>query len=103
MTAIGVLREAYEQNIRIPDDLSVVGFDDIHLSEFTTPPLTTVQMSQEEFARIAFEALLHEVQRSTPSQQGVHYKLNTNLILRRSTALSPGGTPVDNEGRRRLA
>ncbi len=103
MTAIGVLREAYEQNIRIPNDLSVVGFDDIHLSEFTTPPLTTVQMSQEEFARIAFEALLHEVQRSTPSQQGVHYKLNTNLILRRSTALAPGETPLDKEGRRRLA
>ena len=57
MTAIGVLREAYEQNIKIPDDLSVVGFDDIHLAEFTTPPLTTVQMCRHDLAKIAFNAL----------------------------------------------
>jgi DNA-binding LacI/PurR family transcriptional regulator len=58
MTAIGVMREAYEQNMEIPEDLSVVGFDDIHPTEFTTPPLTAVQMSQHELAKIAFQALL---------------------------------------------
>jgi LacI family transcriptional regulator len=52
MTAIGVMREAYEQNVRIPQGLSLVGFDDIRLTEFTTPPLTTVQMSQKELANI---------------------------------------------------
>lgn len=89
MTAIGVMREAYERNIRVPDDLSVVGFDDIRLAEFIIPPLTTIQMSQTELARISFEALLQEVERSAPSQDGVHYQLNTNLILRSSTALAP--------------
>src|SRR5262249_9321859 len=59
MTAIGVVREAYNQDIKIPDDLSVVGFDDIRLAEFITPPLTTVQMSQKELASIAFQALLN--------------------------------------------
>jgi LacI family transcriptional regulator len=58
MTAIGVMREAYDQNIKIPTDLSVIGFDDIRLAEFTIPPLTTVQMSQMELAKIAFHALL---------------------------------------------
>ena len=62
MTAIGVMREAYNQNIKIPDDLSVVGFDDIRLAEFTIPPLTTVQMSQNELAKIAFQALLNEIE-----------------------------------------
>src|SRR5215472_8522913 len=48
MTAIGVIREAYDDGVRIPEELSVVGFDDIRIAEFTTPPLTTVQMSQSE-------------------------------------------------------
>ena len=89
MTAIGVLREAYEQNIKIPDQLSIVGFDDIHLAEFTIPPLTTVQMSQHDLAKIAFNALLHEVEYGSSSPEGHNYELVTNLVLRRSTALAP--------------
>jgi len=88
MTAIGVMREAYDQEIKIPDDLSVVGFDDIRLAEFTIPPLTTVQMSQMELAKVAFEALLKEAQRESPSRERTEYELNTNLVLRRSTALA---------------
>lgn len=91
MTAIGVMREAYNQDIQIPNELSVVGFDDIRLAEFTIPPLTTVQMSQMELAKIAFEALLNEVQRESPSPEGSEYPLNTNLVLRQSTALVPAG------------
>jgi LacI family transcriptional regulator len=88
MTAIGLMREAYERNIKIPDELSVVGFDDIRLAEFTTPPLTTVQMSQKELARIAFEALLNEVECDPASREHHEYELNTSLVLRRSTALA---------------
>ncbi|MFZ0859858.1 MAG: LacI family DNA-binding transcriptional regulator [Candidatus Sulfotelmatobacter sp.] len=91
MTAIGVMREAYEQNIKIPDDLSVVGFDDIRLAEFTIPPLTTVQMSQRELAKIAFQALLNEVESEPSSRQRHKYELITSLVLRRSTALAPSG------------
>ena len=91
MTAIGVMREAYDHNIRIPDDLSVVGFDDIHMAEFTTPPLTTVQMSQHELAKIAFRALLTEVECEAAAHQHHKYELNTSLVLRRSTALAPAG------------
>jgi LacI family transcriptional regulator len=91
MTAIGVMREAYDQDIKIPNDLSVIGFDDIRLAEFTIPPLTTVQMSQMELAKIAFEALLSEVQRESPSNERCEYDLTTSLVLRRSTALAPSG------------
>jgi LacI family transcriptional regulator len=88
MTAIGVMREAYDREIKIPDDLSVVGFDDIRLAQFTTPPLTTVQMSQKELAQIAFRALLNELGRESPSRQKWEYELNTSLVLRRSTAMA---------------
>lgn len=91
MTAIGVMREAYDHNIRIPDDLSLVGFDDIRMAEFTTPPLTTVQMSQHELAKIAFRALLTEVECEASAHQHHKYELNTSLVLRRSTALAPAG------------
>jgi LacI family transcriptional regulator len=92
MTAIGVMREAYDRRIRIPDDLSVVGFDNIRLAEFTIPPLTTVQMSQHELAKIAFRALLNEVECDGPSQERHKYELTTSLVLRRSTALAASGT-----------
>jgi DNA-binding LacI/PurR family transcriptional regulator len=90
MTAIGVMREAFELGIKIPEDLSVVGFDDIRMAEFMTPPLTTIQMSQPELAKLAFEALLKEVKRDTPSPDGTEYVLKTRLVLRNSTNLSPG-------------
>jgi len=71
----------------------VVGFDDIRLAEFTTPPLTTVQMSQNELAKIAFQALLNEVECDPASREHHEYELNTSLVLRRSTALAPAGEP----------
>jgi LacI family transcriptional regulator len=73
--------------ITIPRDLSVVGFDDIRLAQFVLPPLTTVQMSQSELARLAFHALLTEVERETPTPEGSEYTLKTNLVLRESTSL----------------
>jgi DNA-binding LacI/PurR family transcriptional regulator len=91
MTAIGVMRQAYDQGLRIPDDLSVVGFDDIRLAEFTIPPLTTVRMSQMGLAKIAFQALLDEVQRKSPLSERSEREMNTTLVLRRSTALAPAG------------
>ena len=89
MTAIGVMRKSHEDGINVPQDLSVVGFDDIRLAQFVLPPLTTVQMSQSELARLAFNALLAEVGRVTPSPNGTEYVVKTNLVLRGSTGLAP--------------
>lgn len=89
MTAIGVIREAYDHDIKVPADLSIVGFDDIRLAQFTTPPLTTVQMSQTELAKLAFRALMNEVEKVSQNHRMSEYRLITNLILRRSTGLSP--------------
>lgn len=88
MTAIGVMREAYDMGIVVPQDLSVVGFDNIRISEFMIPPLTTVEMSQAELARIAFKALMNSIARGELREKGIEYHLKTNLVLRRSTALA---------------
>ncbi len=55
MTAIGVMRAAFDLRLNIPQGLSVVGFDDIRLAQFMAPPLTTVQMSQTEIPSCHFQ------------------------------------------------
>jgi DNA-binding LacI/PurR family transcriptional regulator len=87
MTAIGVMRKSHDAGLSIPRDISVIGFDDIRLAQFVIPPLTSVQMSQPELARLAFHALLAEVERETPAPNGTDYLLKTNLVLRESTGL----------------
>ncbi|HUK26040.1 MAG TPA: LacI family DNA-binding transcriptional regulator [Terriglobales bacterium] len=89
MTAIGVMRQAFERGVAIPRELSLVGFDDIRLAQFMTPPLTSIQMSQTELARLAFRALLNEVEDPSAAQKKHEYLLHTSLILRKSTALAP--------------
>jgi DNA-binding LacI/PurR family transcriptional regulator len=92
LTAIGVIRAAYEYGIAVPQALSVIGFDDVRLAQFITPPLTTIRMSQSELARLAFKALLTEVERDAPAEHGTEYLLGTNLVLRKSTALARSGS-----------
>jgi LacI family transcriptional regulator len=89
MTAVGALHQCYKEHIHIPDEVSIVGYDDTRLSRFVWPPLTTVQMSQTELARVAFTALLREVERVAPEPQGTQYVVKTSLVLRESTALAP--------------
>lgn len=102
LTAIGVMRKSHDAGIAIPRDLSVIGFDDIHLAQFVIPPLTSIQMSQPELARLAFNALLAEVNRETPSPNGTDYPLKTNLVLRESTALLSGTSPPAEKKQRTL-
>ena len=89
LTAIGVMKKSYEEGVVIPRDLSLVGFDDVRLAQYMLPPLTTVQMSQTDLAMLAFKALLAEVGREEPLSNGTEYILQTNLLLRKSTGMSP--------------
>lgn len=103
VTAIGVIRQAYEYGITIPHDLSVIGFDDIHLAQFMTPPLTTVRMSQSGLAQMAFQSLLKEVEQKKPSPGGNQYSLTTTLVLRNSTAIAPASDTSSRSPARRAA
>jgi DNA-binding LacI/PurR family transcriptional regulator len=86
MTAIGVLHKLYRSGLRVPDDISVIGFDDIHIAQVTIPPLTTIQMSRFSLARSAFAALRAHVENSGPSTPQREYPIQTDLIVRESTS-----------------
>ena len=88
LTAMGALRAVRRAGLQVPKDISIVGFDDIHLAEFTEPPLTTVRLSRDELARKAFYALLHDIQGEGEAQEGVaevDRRVETRLVVREST------------------
>jgi LacI family transcriptional regulator len=88
MQAFGVYQEAAARGLRIPEDLSVVGFDDIAFSELMSPQLTTVR---QPLARMAAEAvrLLLDAGDGTPGPPP-RVELATHLVVRGSTGPAPG-------------
>jgi LacI family transcriptional regulator len=92
MTAIGVLHKAYRAGLRVPNDLSIIGFDNIHMTQMTIPPLTTIQMSCYELARAAVMALKAHVE-GTPAPKR-EYPIQTQLVVRESTGF-PRGAMLD--------
>jgi LacI family transcriptional regulator len=88
VTAIGVLHEAYRAGLRVPDDLSVIGFDNIHITQMTIPPLTTIQMSCFELAKAAVMALRAHVEGEPTLKRD--YPIETRLVVRESTGFPRG-------------
>ena len=82
LTAIGVLHCAYDRGLRVPGDLSVVGFDDILFAEYTQPALTTVAVPRTEIGEVAFQALWTMM--SDPDHAGREYRVGTRLVARQS-------------------
>lgn len=97
MTAIGVLHALHKAGHRVPQDFSVVGFDDVDVAKFTFPPLTSVLMSRWDLARCAVQALRNHLELS-PNPQPEQYKVETRLIVRQST-----DSPVNGIRRPRVA
>ncbi|HUB50577.1 MAG TPA: LacI family DNA-binding transcriptional regulator [Terracidiphilus sp.] len=90
LTAIGVLRAAYTKRLRLPEDLSVIGLDDIAFDEFTLPPLTTIRLSRTDLARAAFEALRAQAEDGTNPNLQREFLVSTSLEVRESTAKPAG-------------
>jgi LacI family transcriptional regulator len=86
MTAIGVLHKLYRAGLRVPDDFSIIGFDNIHIAEVTIPPLTTVEMSRLDLARAAVTALREQVELVEESSRKGEFSIRTNLVVRESTS-----------------
>lgn len=79
--AIGALCALRELSVRVPDDMAVVGFDDIPLARFVSPPLTTVSVDIADLGRRAFDLVLEAGQEnSTPRLEVV----STHLVIRES-------------------
>jgi DNA-binding LacI/PurR family transcriptional regulator len=81
--AAGVLQEAHVSHLRVPDDLSLVGFDDTYASHLT-PPLTTVRQPMEELGRVAVRLAM--TSRESAATVPLRERLTTQLIVRESTA-----------------
>jgi len=82
--AVGVLATAHELGVRLPDDLSVTGFDDTPQAAWTTPPLTTVHQHLEGMGAMAVQTLRVMAEGQHPSSR--HVELATSLTVRESTA-----------------
>lgn len=86
LMAIGVMKGMQEMGLNIPDDISVIGFDDIILTEFLTPPLTTIH---QDMKRAAYEAAhLVDQMMSEPDAVAQHVFIPHELVVRGSTKKS---------------
>lgn len=85
--AVGVLATAHALGIRVPDELSVMGFDDTPQAAWTTPPLTTVHQHLEGMGRMAVETVLAMAEGRHPTSR--HVELATSLTVRASTGAAP--------------
>lgn len=83
LTAIGVMGAIHDAGLRVPEDISVVGFDDIEVSSYIHPPLTTVRVSRAEIATRAFASLYAASHKGV--SKGVAIQVSTELISRQST------------------
>jgi DNA-binding LacI/PurR family transcriptional regulator len=84
--ALGVLEAATELEVQVPEQLSVVGFDDGPVAEHASPSLTTVAQPQEEKGQVAAQWLLEDVERGASPARGREEILPTELVVRASTA-----------------
>jgi DNA-binding LacI/PurR family transcriptional regulator len=92
MTAIGVLHGLHRTSKAVPNEVSVIGFDDIHLAQFVLPPLTTVQMSCQHLAAAAIQALRASIEPDNPYSQQKEWHVPTHLVVRQSTSFPRGNS-----------
>lgn len=80
--AMGALRALYEANIKVPDDISIIGFNDIPQSEYTIPPLTTIKVYKDHMGIKAVKLLVESIEGREVKEKVL---VSTRLIIRDST------------------
>ena len=84
LMAIGAMKAVREKGLRVPNDVSIVGFDDIDLATFVDPPLTTIRQPMFDIGRVAVENLITLIDKK--ESKHTQRVLKTKLIIRESTA-----------------
>jgi LacI family transcriptional regulator len=84
LIAMGAMSALEEAGVKIPEDVSIVGIDDISFAFLARPPLTTIGVPREQLGRTAFEAL--DKMLRLKRRSGTEYGIETNLVIRSSTA-----------------
>jgi DNA-binding LacI/PurR family transcriptional regulator len=87
LTAVGVIKGLLSAGCRVPQDISVTGFDRTRLAEYSNPSLTTVDIHRETLGQLAADAL-HELS-STANPQGKGYKIEVELVVGDSSGPAP--------------
>jgi DNA-binding LacI/PurR family transcriptional regulator len=90
LIAMGAMSALEQAGIEIPDDISVIGIDDISFAFLARPPLTTIRVPRERVGAVAFEAL--DKMLKLKRRKGADHYLETELVVRRSTAKVPPST-----------
>lgn len=84
LMCVGVLRALHDMRVEVPGEVSVVGFDDLHLAELLSPPLTVVARPMEEQGALAIRLLLNRLNGGSAKRRGI--VLDTRLVIRESCA-----------------
>lgn len=79
--AIGAMRALHEQQVKVPEGMAIIGFDDIEVSPFMNPPLTSIKVFPEQIGKTAVQLLLERMEGREPA---IHVEIETELIVRES-------------------
>lgn len=80
--AVGAYQALYQAGVSVPQDMAVIGYDDIELAQYMTPPLTTIHQPKDELGELAIDVLIHRM--AEPAQQQQRLQLTPELIIRGS-------------------
>ena len=94
--AFGAMEAARDLGLRIPDDVSIIGFDDIPQSTHVNPPLTTVKQPLQEMGRVATQLLMECIRAGKPCQ--ILTELPTELVIRQSCSVPKARTGLAHAG-----
>jgi DNA-binding LacI/PurR family transcriptional regulator len=86
-SALGAMRSIRLRGLRVPDDISVVGFDDLFLASYTDPPLTTVRQPMRIMGQLAMASLFKLM---SGEESAITIRVDAELIVRESTARPAG-------------
>jgi DNA-binding LacI/PurR family transcriptional regulator len=84
LIAMGAMSALEEAGVKAPEDVSIIGFDDIFFAQLARPPLTTVRIPREQLGELAFKALSR--MSLSKRRMGADYRIETELVIRKSTA-----------------
>jgi DNA-binding LacI/PurR family transcriptional regulator len=84
--AIGLMQAAYQERVVVPDDVSIVGFDNLDIAAYTIPPLTTVSQAGVDLGRTAASLLLDMIETERSGDEVEDIVLQPTLVIRESTA-----------------
>lgn len=86
VVASGALAAIHERHLRVPEDIAVVGFDDVPLAQYMIPPLTTVHIPIRAMAQLAFSMIIQLINGQEPDEKEI--LLDTKLVIRQSSQRS---------------